>query len=206
MKTRAAHCLRLSAAFAVLPLFASCSGVLSRLSILEANFLAQRGEHRQAVALYSRAASDQALEAYASYDLGLVYLSLGEIESALGRFRFAAESVSADEADGAERELAYRARFNAGVARYRAGDLNGAAEEFKRALMRDGSRLAAKRNLELCLRGIDRRSVPSSSLSQLGSRPPGNEPKTLFDYIREKESERWRSREWRADSANTPDY
>ncbi|MFA6508697.1 MAG: tetratricopeptide repeat protein [Treponemataceae bacterium] len=206
MSRRADRPLSVFAVLTASVLFGSCSGAFSRLTILEANFLARRGEHRQAVALYSRAAAELELEPYAAYDLGLVYLELGEIEPALGRFRFAAESVPADEVNGAERELAYRARFNAGVARYRAGNLESAAEEFKRALIRDGSRMAAKRNLELCLRGIDRRSVPASSLAQLGTKSSTAEPKSLFDYIREKESERWRSREWRADSANTPDY
>lgn len=189
-----------------LTLLFSCSGASSRLSILEANFLSLRGEHREAVALYSRAAADPETEPYAAYGLGLVYLAVGELEPALGRFRFAAESVPAEEQGGAERELAYRSRYNAGIAKYRSGDLEGAAEEFKRALLWDGSRVAAKRNLELCLRGLNRRSAPASSSSQLGTRAPGPEPKTLFDYVREKESERWRSREWRADSANTPDY
>lgn len=187
-------------------LLSSCSLAGGRFAILEANFLAGRGDHRQAVALYSRAAAEQPLEPYASYGLGLVYLSLGELEPALSRFLRAAELVESDERAGAGRELAYRARYNAGIALYRSGDLHGAADEFKRALMRDGSRLAAKRNLELCLKGIERRSVPGASSSQLGGRAPSPEPKTLFDYIREKESERWRSREWQADSANTPDY
>jgi tetratricopeptide (TPR) repeat protein len=187
-------------------LLTSCSGVASRLSILEANFLSQRGEHREAVARYSQAATDPDAEPYAAYGLGLVYLAVGEIDPALGRFRFAAERAQAAGDGGSERELAYRSRYNAGVAKYRSGDLESAAEEFRQALLLDGTRLAAKRNLELCLRGINRRSSPAASASQLGTKSPGTEPKTLFDYIREKESERWRSREWRADSANTPDY
>jgi Ca-activated chloride channel family protein len=187
-------------------LFGSCSGTVSRMSILEANFLSLRGEHREAVALYSRAAADPDTEPYAAYGLGLVYLAVGELGPALGRFRFAAESVPADEKSGAERELAYRSRYNAGIVKYRSGDLDGAAQEFRRALLLDGSRMAAKRNLELCLKGINRKSVPAASVSPLGSKAPGPEPKTLFDYVREKESDRWRSREWRADSANTPDY
>ena len=187
-------------------LFVSCSGALSRIAILEANFLAFRGEHREAVAFYSRAASDPETEPYAAYGLGLVYLAVGELDPALGRFRFAAESVPADEPGGSERELAYRSRYNAGIVKYRSGDLEGATEEFKRALLLDGSRLEAKRNLELCLRALNRRNAPASAASGLGARDPGPEPKTLFDYIREKESERWRSREWRTDSASSPDY
>lgn len=184
--------------------FASCSGALSRLSLSEANFLLRRGEHRQAVSHYSRAAADPEVEPYASYGLGLAFLAIGELEPALGRFRRAAEQAA--DGKGGGRELSYRSRYNAGIALYRSGNLAAAAEEFKRALIADGSKLAAKRNLELCLRGIERKRVPAASAAPLGTRPQGSEPKTLFDYIREKESDRWRSREWRADSANTPDY
>ncbi len=185
-------------------LLGSCSGVSDRFSILEANLLSGRGEYRKAVSLYSRAAADPSCEAYASFGLGSVYLALGELEPALKQFRRAAERAAAADPGG---ELEFRARYDAGIALYRSGDFDGAADAFRRALRIDGARLEAKRNLELCLKAMHRRRAPGASTSQLGvKKQQSDEPKKLFDYIREKESDRWRSREWQADSPDTPDY
>jgi Ca-activated chloride channel family protein len=100
----------------------------------------------------------------------------------------------------------FRSRYNSGIARYRAGDFAGAAADFRRALETDGSRQDAKRNLELSLRMLSRKSASATSVAPLGRREAGAEPKVLFDFIREKESDRWRSREWKGDSSSAADY
>jgi Ca-activated chloride channel family protein len=186
-------------------LLASCDRSLARLVLLEANYLSAQGSQREAVAAYSRVSGRGLFDPYADYGLGVVYLSLGEIEPALGRFAAALDAADGG-AGGSDRELVYRARYNAGLARYRSGQYALAADEFRRALEADGAKPAAKRNLELSLRALNRTSAPAASASPLGSRKAGPEPKALFDFIREKEGDRWKSREWKAASANTLDY
>lgn len=197
--------LAFAAAFACF-LSVSCERNLARLTILEANYLSDQGSQREAVAAYSRVSGRGLFDAYADYGLGVVYLSLGEIEPALGRFSAALEAAEGASADGSDRELVYRVRYNTGLARYRSGQFAQAAEEFRRALEADGAKPAAKRNLELSLRALNRNSAPAASSSPLGTRNAGSEPKALFDFIREKEGDRWKSREWRAGTASTLDY
>lgn len=181
----------------------SCAGTGARFAVVEGNILFGRGAFQEAIASYSRATADADLSPWASFGVGTVYLAIGELESALGRFSAAAEA----EGDGREeRELRYRARYNAGVARFRAADFAGAAAEFRAALEIDGTRAGAKRNLEIGLRMLSRKTSPAASSAQLGLRQENDEPKTLFEYIREKESDRWKSREWRGQSTEAPDY
>lgn len=198
--------VRTAAAALACLLLASCDRNLARLVLLEANYLSAQGAQREAVAAYSRVSGRGLFDAYADYGLGVVYLSLGEIEPALGRFAAALEAAEGDGAGESDRELVYRARYNSGLARYRSGQYALAADEFRRALEADGAKPAAKRNLELSLRALNRTSAPAASASPLGSRKAGPEPKALFDFIREKEGDRWKSREWKAASANTLDY
>ena len=183
--------------------FSSCSPAGARFAVLEGNFLYRGAQYKDAVAAYSRAAGLPATSPYAAYGLGLVYLALGESEAAFGRFSAAAEAAASDSGMS---ELAYRAFYNAGITRFRAGDYEGAVEEFRRALDQDGSRSDAKRNLELGLRMATRKTVPASSLAELGKAKAGTEPKTLFNFLREKEGDRWRNQEWSAEIADTPDY
>ena len=187
----------------LLILLSSCSSAGARFAVLEGNFLYRGAQHHDAVAAYSRAADFPATSPYAAYGLGLVYLALGESEAALGRFSAAASAAASDPG---MRELAYRAFYNAGITRFREGDYEGAVDEFRRALDQDGSRPDAKRNLELGLRMAARKTVPAASLAELGKAKAGPEPKTLFNFLREKEGERWRNQEWSADAADTPDY
>ncbi len=184
-------------------LFSSCSSAGARFAVLEGNFLYGGAQHQDAVAAYSRASSYPATSPYAAYGLGLVYLALGESEAALGRFGEAARAASYD---SGMRELAYRSFYNAGITRFRSGDYEGAVEEFRCALEQDGSRSDAKRNLELGLRMVARKTVPAASLAELGKAKAGPEPKTLFNFLREKEGDRWRNQEWSAEVADTPDY
>ncbi len=189
--------------FFLLILFSSCSSAGARFAVLEGNFLYGGAQHQDAVAAFSRASGYPATSPYAAYGLGLVYLALGESEAALGRFGEAARAAASDPG---MRELAYRAYYNAGITRFRAGDYEGAVEEFRSALDQDGSRPDAKRNLELGLRMATRKTVPAASLAELGKAKAGPEPKTLFNFLREKEGDRWRNQEWSADTADTPDY
>jgi tetratricopeptide (TPR) repeat protein len=182
---------------------AGCAPAADRLAVVQGNYLARGGSAQAAVGAYLRAGRDPAVAPYAAYDLGLVYLQVGELPGAAGQFRTAAESPQA----AADAELRYRAWYGFGLAAFRAGDFAQAAAAFRSALEADGRRLAAKRNLELSLRNLDKKTSAAAAAAPVATGDAlAAEPKVLFDFLREKESDRWKSREWQDTAAAGPDY
>jgi Ca-activated chloride channel family protein len=142
---------------------------------------------------------------YAEYGLSYVYFGLDEGEAALERLAAAREALVPLPAEE-HRELIYRVHYNTGIILFWKENYTGAAAEFRKALETDGGRVEAKRNLELSL-------LSSRSPEGAGQAPPvdrlggGEGADTLFEYIRWKERDRWKSREWVEDtSVSGPDY
>jgi Ca-activated chloride channel family protein len=203
-----AAALSLSAA---LLLAASCSGTRGKLKIIEGSFFNAQGMYTEAIAAYRASLAFTGAAPYGEYGLGVIYLSLDEEEAALARFAAAEQAL---ELQGGEehRELRYRIHYNGGVIRFRSGDYAGAAGEFRKALEAAGSHIEAKRNLELSLLSMNRPGsaapVPPTSGDAEG-RAEGAPEDVLFDYVRRKEQDRWRSREWVEDASapgSGPDY
>ncbi|MDR2111367.1 MAG: tetratricopeptide repeat protein [Spirochaetaceae bacterium] len=195
--------LRIIFGAALVPL-CSCSRISGKLLIMEGNFFFSRGMYSEAVASYLKARDFPGLAPYTEYALGSVYLSLGEGDSALDRFA-AAENALRSLPPEKHRELSYRISYNEGVTYFERGDYLEAAEKFRRALEIDSGRVKAKRNLELSLLSLSRRESPVSAGTEAAGEGAGTE--ALFDYIREKEQNQWKSREWIEDlSAPGPDY
>jgi Ca-activated chloride channel family protein len=185
-------------------LLGSCSRISGKLLIMEANFLASRGRHNEAAMAYLRALGDQDAAPYAEYGLGSAYYALDEDRAALERFadlRQMLETLPLDE----HRELRYRLQYNTGVVLFGRGDFPGAAGYFREALRIDPGRIEAKRNLELSLRSIARKN---SAGGQAEQRQTESESRAaLFDYIRQKETGQWQSRDWGEEEPITgPDY
>ena len=109
------------------------------------------------------------------------------------------------------RDIAFRIHYNAGIVYYNAGNIETAARHFRLALLADPSRVEAKRNLELSLARLpDGRSLGAGStmtahrLSENNSRDAerkGNE--VLFDFIQQKEEDRWKSWAWQGGETGT---
>ncbi|MDR0759934.1 MAG: tetratricopeptide repeat protein [Treponema sp.] len=198
---------------AALLLAASCSDMPGKLKIIEGSFFNSQGMYPEAIVAYRASLAFTAAAPYGEYGLGVMYLSLDEGEAALGRFAAAEQELEAlDEEE--HRELRYRIHYNCGVIRFRNGDYAGAAEDFRKALEADSSHLEAKRNLELSLLSMNRPGsaapVPLTDGDKAG-RGEGVQDDVLdhvlFDYLRRKEQDRWRSREWVEDaSVSGPDY
>ncbi|GAB1481858.1 hypothetical protein MASR2M78_06730 [Treponema sp.] len=187
-----------------LAFFSSCSYVTDRATLMEGSFLFKQAKEKEAIAAYLRVSDSKELGAYGDFGLASVYLSLGELDAALGRLASIEEDLA--RSSPAKSPLLYSTRYNSGIVQYRAGNIEKAASAFRRALEIDGSQTDAKRNLELCLRLLSRKSTNASSAAPLGKKEAGNEPRVLFDFIREKESDRWKSREWKAESPSAMDY
>jgi Ca-activated chloride channel family protein len=180
----------------------ACSRISGKLLIIEGNFFYAQGLYTEAIASYLEALRYPEAVPYGEYGLGSVYLSLNEGKAAGRRFAAAEGALRALPRED-HRELAYRIYYNDGIIRFEEKDYAGAAEQFRNALEIDGSRIEAKRNLELSLL-----SLPSAASAAVPEDAPvWGETEALFDYIREKERSQWKSREWTEnDEAGGPDY
>ncbi|MDR0452260.1 MAG: tetratricopeptide repeat protein [Treponema sp.] len=192
-------------------ILASCSEFPGKLRVIEGGFRYAGGHYAEAIESYRKALAYSEAAPYAEYGLGVIYLALGEDEEALGRFEAASLSLESleddDDKDAAagHRELRYRIHYNSAVIRFQQGNYAGAAAGFRRALETDGSRIEAKRNLELSLLSLDRGGNGDALPAGEGNSSAGGE--ILFDYIRQKEQEKWRSREWaEGETPSGPDY
>ncbi|MDR1586192.1 MAG: VWA domain-containing protein [Treponema sp.] len=180
----------------------SCSKLPGKLLIIEANFFNSRGLYSRAAASYMKALAYEEAEPYAEYGLGSAYYSLDEAAAALARFGDS-QKILEGRSPAEHRELRYRLSYNAGVVLFGEGNFRDAAESFKEALKIDPGRIEAKRNLELSLlslaRSRDRQTEPER-------RKPENSA-ALFEYLRRKEQNQWRSREWAVEEEDSgPDY
>ncbi|MDR2370456.1 MAG: hypothetical protein LBD71_03155 [Treponema sp.] len=191
-------------------LFTSCSRLPGKLFVMEGNMYNSRGRYTEASAAYFRALEYEDAVPYAEYGLGTLCLALDKGDAALEHFAAAGEAL---EKLTDNRELVYRIRYNRGVALFGKGDYAAAAAAFREALQVDGGRIAEKRNLELSLRsgpedggGKNGQGAGSGSPEE-DSADGGPEAAALFDYIRRREREQWKSRE-RPDEEkfSGPDY
>ncbi|MDR3123951.1 MAG: tetratricopeptide repeat protein [Treponema sp.] len=182
------------------------SETAGKLHLLRGNFLSARGMRTEAILAYLEALEYDTIAPYAEYGLGSVYLSLNEDAAALQRFA-AAEERLAGMAWEDHRELIYRINYNRGVVRFHAGDFADAADQFRAALETDGGRIEAKRNLELSLLSLAGQSSGASPSLALNLQEEQGGSRALFDYIRQKEQDQWKSREWSGDDDFAgPDY
>ena len=192
--------------------FSSCNGSQGprgRLLVMEGNFFHSRGFFTQSISSYLRALDYDEAAPYAEYGLASAYYSLEESSAALERYMAAEQSLSQIRTDNSE--LRYRIHYNIGIILFENGDFVEAASSFREALKVDGSRIEAKRNLELSLLGLDRsvssQSASSSGTAQEGWEGAGRDNSVLFEYLRQKEQEQWRSREWESEGDSSgPDY
>jgi Ca-activated chloride channel family protein len=184
---------------------ASCSEFQGKLKIVEGSFFHAQGMYTEAISAYRTALGYSEAAPYGEYDLGCMYLSLEEGAAALKRFT-AAQNALEELGEVGHTELRYRLHYNAGVIRFLDSDYAGAAGEFRKALEADGNHIEAKRNLELSLLSINRPGASAPpSLENSGNAGGGDD--VLFDYLRRKEQDRWKSREWAEDTpVSGPDY
>ncbi|GHT78749.1 hypothetical protein FACS1894130_05890 [Spirochaetia bacterium] len=183
---------------AIIITLTACSQIPGRLRVIEGNFLNARGQYPGAISAYLGALNSAEAVPYAGYGLGVIYLAMDEAEAALDQFAAAAPPSG-------HAELVYRLHYNTGVIRFRQGDFAAAAGDFRRALEADGSRIEAKRNLELSLLSLTRQGREQASVTEGDGAPEGSD--ALFDYMHEKEADRWKSREWTEDAdVSGPDY
>jgi Ca-activated chloride channel family protein len=183
-------------------IFASCSP--GKLLIMEANYFYSRSRYNDAIAVYLKALEYEDAAPYAEYGLGSVFYSLDEGKAALERFDNSKELLQAS-TPAEHRELRFRNNYNSGIVYFSEGDFSAAAGAFKNALREEPGRIDAKRNLELSQLALSRHRA-----SENRQETPGEENEArsiLFEYLRQKEQEQWKSRELDSgDQFSGPDY
>jgi Ca-activated chloride channel family protein len=133
-----------------------------------------------------------------------VYYSLDEGKAALERFADS-RKILESQSLSLHRELRYRNHYNTGLALFGEGDFSAAAASFREALKTDPARIEAKRNLELSLLSIAG-DKPGGGRAEDGRRENPARA-VLFDYLRQKERNQWKSREWAPEEQDAgPDY
>jgi Ca-activated chloride channel family protein len=190
-----------AAVFAALFIFTSCSE--GKLLLLEANYLHSRGRFDEALVSFLKALNFKDAAPYAEYGLGLTFYMLDESRAALIRYESSGKILDTLAA-GEHRELRFRNNYNSGIIFFEEGEYRMAAAAFRDALRADPRRMEAKRNLELSLMSAARQAQDDNR----SETPQENETRELlFEYIREKEQQIWRSREWAPEEKATgPDY
>ncbi|MCL2319914.1 MAG: tetratricopeptide repeat protein, partial [Treponema sp.] len=187
----------------------SCVNIQGKLLVMEGNFYNTRGFYTEAISSYLKALNFPETAPYAEYGLASAYFSLEENGAALERYR-AAEKELLGLGEEGHGELKYRIYYNMGIIYFERGEYSEAVNAFREALKVDGSRIEAKRNLELSLLTLNRASPPEAVSSREQSenrRGSGGASPALFDYLRQKEQEQWKSREWTGENDSSgPDY
>ncbi|MDR1901519.1 MAG: tetratricopeptide repeat protein [Treponema sp.] len=185
--------------FALLCDISSCAIVSGEFKIVEGNFLASLGMYNEAITAYIEASGNPTAAPYAEFGLSSVYAQLGENDLALQRLKLAEAGLEI--LDRPHKELAYRIHYNRGVVLYEENDFPAAAAAFRKALETDGNRTEAKRNLEISL--LARETPPPDTMIKV-MESEGTE--VLYDYVRRREQEQWKSQKWAGESSEGPDY
>ena len=173
-------------------LFASCILHDDEIAMVKGNYAYSRGEYQDATIRYLEAIDHQRdTRAWAFYNLGNVYYSLGELESALSRWDQAA-------AANPGRELSFSIQFNRGIAAYNQGRFDEAFALFREALILQPSSVDAKINLELAQRKVAVVDRPAGSTDGPAESPSATPPPTavldrarLLDFVHTREGQRW---------------
>jgi len=180
--------LPLLSMFVFILFLSSCAD--GKLILLEANFLVSRSRYDEAIASYERALKHEGAVPYAQYGLGLALHSLDEGKSALEHYN-KSRDILKQLSENEHNELRFRNYYNSGILYFDEGDFLNAAAFFKEALRTDPKRMDAKRNLEISLISLTMETNRENRTETM------NESKeVIFDYIRQQEQQRWKSREW----------
>ncbi|MDC7222127.1 MAG: tetratricopeptide repeat protein [Spirochaetales bacterium] len=170
-------------------LFFSCSYVNPGLLVFWGNYQMDQGNFKRANVAYLDALEWEYNESLVNYNIGNIYYSLGERDSALSRW---------EASDSEEREFLFMLTFNRGVYYYEKGRYEEAALAFREAVNLDPTDRDSKINLELSLSRVN------AGLELRGDEPEQEKDEDLQDdterllnYLRRQESFTWEPAEKR---------
>ncbi len=183
----------MAAAFTATLLFSSCRpDPRESIALLRGTLAWSRGDWNAASSRFLPLVDsrDATARDYALYALATTYLSQGEPDAALQRLASVPES--------SDPHLRASALYQAGVIAYNREEYGMASGLFRSVLEIESGALDAKINLELSKRGERKsekaRELSRAPLSRLEDGVTGQEDE-IFDFIREKEGDRWKSKD-----------
>jgi len=171
--------IRKGAVILLLPLLlllGSCSGTGASLAVLRGNLLFRGGEDALATYRYLQARQQGSeWQDWIDYDLGTLYVELGEINPGIRVLNRTLEGFADLQAEPSrsDQELFFRSCFNLGVARFEIGAYQEAAASFVQALRLKPDSWDAKINLELSLQAMLK--AAAGARAQSPALPEGDE-------------------------------
>jgi tetratricopeptide (TPR) repeat protein len=166
-------------------LMASCTLRPADTALFRGNYAFERGEYQDATVQYLAAMyGEGGSQLWVKYNLGNVYFSLGEVESAMAMWEAAAQAADPD--------LLFAVNYNRGVAFYRMGDFHRAFSLFRDALLLRPDDRDTKVNLELAQRKLQAEELLAATVAAPAAFAPAPaasaEAGRLYDFVTQKEA------------------
>ena len=188
--------------------FGSCSSEFNESKkILDAVWNWNQKKYTEAIANFTQSLTeaqendDELIKQYALYGLSATYLMQNENRAAIEKIN----SLSGSAPD----KIRFAAFYNSGIIAQREGDYQKAVELFKNALLVNPANVHAKVNLELSrnqqvqrARESERQMTGAGEISQEES----DLQKSVFNRIREKDQQQWKSIQKEQKSSSALDY
>lgn len=198
--------------FRILALCLACAlslcscGAKNMGEILTGAWAWRQGKNQKASANFLRVAEraersgESEAEWRAKFDLAATFISMGEDAAAL--------KYLSRIPDGASGETRFAAAYNLGVVHFRALMYAEAARDFKKALEIDGTKIEAKKNLELSrLMAFEKTArADEKEAKKISGKAEGDAEDALFSAMREIDRNRWKSKESSEWTENSLDY
>lgn len=140
--------------------------------------------------------ANKKLKDYATYNLALCYLRMGESVSAEKKFT---ELTSSDVS-----KLKALSFFQLGVKYFKEKKYSTAIGDFKNAIAIDNNFIDAKINYELCLRLLKSEEQENRTLQNKSLQNKNEE--TILDYIKQKETQLWKTKNQKKKEITPYDY
>lgn len=182
------------------------SKLTSKFSILDGTLAWVRQDWMRATTMFyevfensSKNSETQARD-YALYGLASVYIKQKEYTSALERLNEISDSAHGD--------LVAGKWYQAGLIAYSRGQYQEATQFFRQSLEKDSQALDAKINYEISKKAVAasaaQKMAGSSGFREQAKNEGGQE--ALFDYVRQKEENRWKTKNEEEQNSKLPDH
>lgn len=196
--------------FLVITIFTGCNGKNNfneKTVILNGVNAFQHKKYNQAISAfiqvedYAKEKKNQQLYDYALFDLAASYAMQNEDEAAAKKY----SEISSD----APASILYGAFYNSGIVAYRNGNLEEAADLFRKALEIDSTKIEAKVNMEISVNQIEIKSRQNESkltATQEDNSEYNDEESSIFEHIKENDKNQWKSIKIESDQNLAEDY
>lgn len=181
--------------------FSSCSLGKTGMDTLLGNYAFQQGRYQKAMVHYLEGLKQNEFPGLIHYNLGNLYFSLGEPETAREAWEMAEP--------GSDKDLLFRIQFNRGIYYYEKGLFAEAYESYRSALLLKPQDTDAKINLELAYRKTMSTDRGDPALPAPERKDLEDNSLRILQYVQRKEELFWSENQRAApdtDSANNSSW